>query len=570
MNEYLEFGIKEIVQSDSVLNTQFDLLIKTTRRTRSEAHVKGGFCRDIILNILSKEASEIKDDLSIFDKEIKDIDVAINSDPEIYAKTLFDIAGEEGYEPIEYWNNGDKTDNGKNISVWCVKLFKGVEPIEIVHFRSDSYDPQTGKVVITDVEDSYSDDFRRDVPWPSLRLNDMKLVDYFGIIDRLNKGKLVITTPPKRQDRTEITFPSFNPNIHHETVERILRLFKFVTTPYDSNFAYDFDEENRVFRSVTDSGFTLDPDIIRFYQTDDISVEEHRVRTEIMENLVKWRDNRLLANVFGSIRSAVSRRPHEFIRFLIDFRILDVLFDSNHSNSILLAKTKIIEDGLVRTGDRLSKPYAIFGFGCVDFGKLESTLDLFSIDKSSIRLARVFERDVLLDDRLLTLSPDDKKQLMMSEIYEANRSSYELELREFYDVISNFTKLNHADISDAEYDEYADDMRKRKVLRPILIDYLILQLLLRQSVITPDQEDGIKTQLVDCLECRLNGTHYPNYPKLHKVIESNLLEDNPKQKQKQVKTILNDIRTDVMIRVDSCDDIYELMTKEAGVFEHLI
>ena len=570
MNEYLEFRIKEIIESDSVLKTQFELLIKSTRRTRSEAHVKGGFCRDIILSILSKEASEMKDGLRIFDKEIKDIDVAINSDPEIYAKTLFDIAGEEGYEPIEYWNNGDKTDKGKNISVWCVKLFKGVEPIEIVHFRSDSYDPKTGKVVITDVEDSYSDDFRRDVPWPSLRLNDMKLVDYFGIIFRLNRGELIITTPPGRQDEMELIFPSFNPNIHHETVERILRLFKFVTTPYDSNFAYDFDEENRVFRSVTDSGFTLDPDIIRFYQTDDLSVEEHGVRTEIMENLVKWRDNRLLANVFGSIRGAVSRRPHQFIRFLIDFKILDVLFDSNHSKSILLTKTKIIEDELIRTEDYLSKPYAIFGFGCMNFKKLETILDLFSIDKSSIRLARVFDRDILLNHSLSALPLDDKKRLMMSEIYEANRSSYELELREFYDVISNFTKLNHTDISDEEYERYFTDMRKRKVLRPILIDYLILQLLLRRSAIAPDQEDIIKTQLVECLECRLNGTHYPNYPKLHKVIESNLLEDNHKQKQKQVRTILNDIRTNVMIRVDSCDDIYELMKNEADVFEHLI
>jgi hypothetical protein len=581
LKEFLEYRILTTIQDDEVLHLQYELLRKTAKRLNTEAHIKGGFCRDIILNIMSEEGEHLRQDSQssqssqnnyhLFHKDIKDIDVAIDTDPEIFARTLFDIAAADGLNPIEYWNNGDKTDKGKNISVWSVKLIKGVEPIEIVHFRSDTYDPKTGRVEITDVDDSFSDDFRRDIPWPSLRINDSKLIDHFNVLDRLNSGRLIITTPPKRVGDGFVN--KFNPNIHLETVERILRLFKFITTPYNAEFAKSYDSETRSFQSVTEGGFILDPDITRFYATDDLTLKESELRSEIMENFIRWRDNRLLANVFNSIRGAVSNRPYQFIKFLSDFRILDLLFDSNHDVELLLNKTKILEKCLIEGRiPSLSKPYAIFGFGCKEFQKLEKVLDLFSVDKTSIRLARVLKDDVLLDGGShAVFSIQYKKEIIISAIYDANRSSYESELREFYSIVSEFIELNIDGIPEDEFREYFENMRKRKVLRPILIDYLIAVNLEENLLMDKDQLRKVERSLVECLEARLNGEHYRSYPKLQKIVETNMLDvGRTKRNNKRVRQIINDVRSDVIDRVDSESNIYSLIHSDADIFSEII
>jgi tRNA nucleotidyltransferase/poly(A) polymerase len=566
---YLEREIGKIVENDHILRAEMALLKMTANLLGAEAHIKGGFCRDTILDVLSRAGQSIYTEdtpYRLFDKDVKDLDIAINTDAEQFARTLFKLASTDfGIEPIDVWNNGEKTDKGRNISVWSVKLFKGIDPLEIVHFRSDAYNPQTSEVVITDVNDTFSDDFRRDIPWPSLRITDFKLIDFFGVIEMLNSGDLIITTPPIRI--MDMHFhPVFNTNIHHEQVERIIRLFKFISAPYDSYFAYDFDPETQTFKSLSTSGFKLDPDIMEFYTLSDsdlnaINERKYRIRSEIYENLVRWRDNRLLSSVFGSIKKSVARNPYQFIKFLHDFNILQLLFDHNHNINVLLQKTKLLEQSLDDFDGVLSKPYMIFGFGCSDTHKLEHVLDLLSVDKTTIRLAKVLQHDTLLTD--ISLSESEMQTNIIQEVYIASKSSYEAELREYYDIICAVNSFDPKTIPDKAHEEYSTYVRTRQILRPILVDYLITSELETKGMLSVMQSNNIREKLSECLAKRLDGMHYKTYPNILNIVLSNSLDDEKdKAKSQKVRAMMFDIKSEIIERIDQIDDIVAYAKEE--------
>ena len=379
LNELLSKYVRNRVHNDDILSIQMLLLYETIQYiinvlkithidTNSnetfpvEYHVKGGFCRDLVLSFLSEAQIEINknENKKIFKKSIKDIDVAMNIDPEIFTYYFCQIATTKyNISPVKRWNNAEKSDKGKNISVWSVKLIPEHEAIEFVHFRTDTYDPETGGVEAIDSYESIIDDTRRDIPWPSFRLNDFVIVDYFDIIGMLNRGEFVVRTPPIRSELYQMHYNSHNNDqlisvepinimnacinfhTHVESAERVLRMFKFISPPFDSCLAYDYDVDTNKFKKIH-NGFNIHKSLMGLYQNPQTD-KEIETRHMIHQYIKKWLDNNILANVFKSIQSIICYQPDIFFHQFDSIGMIDIIFDNNYCMQSVYKCTKVLK-----------------------------------------------------------------------------------------------------------------------------------------------------------------------------------------------------------------------------------
>jgi hypothetical protein len=415
---------RKFIIDDIYLCFQILLLYDTIKYIESiidsdkiEYHIKGGFCRDIILRYLSSCSNPPLE--KTFKKSIKDIDIAMNIDPEIFTFYLCKISVERyNYIPIKRWNNAEKTEKGKNISVWSVKLIEDYEPMEFVHFRSDQYDPETSAVIAEDRYLSIDDDMRRDVPWPSFCLNTMSLVDYFDIIGMLNRGQHIIRTPPPYDQMYQNQYESnnlipvnisdseINYQTHIETSDRILRLFKFITNPFDRWFAYNYDSRTKQFLSVNKNGFTADPRLIRLYTDPRTGIEIESLKL-IHQYIRRWFENGLMSSVFKSIINIPTLYPHRFVQLLDQFKLIDVLFFNNYNIEMFLTYTATYEKMIEYSGINLSTPYQILGLGVKDTDEMLRQMKLLSFSNTTQTMALILAKHgKLLFDRSTDQSTD--------------------------------------------------------------------------------------------------------------------------------------------------------------------
>lgn len=440
---------RKFITDDIYLSFQILLLYDTIKYIESiiedsdktiEYHIKGGFCRDIILRYLSLQATPPLE--KTFKKSIKDIDVAMNIDPEIFTFYLCKISVERyNYIPIKRWNNAEKTEKGKNISVWSVKLIEEYEPMEFVHFRSDQYDPETSEVIAEDRLSSLEDDMRRDVPWPSFCLNTMAMVDYFDIIGMLNRGQHIIRTPPPYdamyQNKSNESIPAnisesqINYQTHIETSDRILRLFKFITDPFDRWFAYNYDSLTKQFLSVNKNGFTVDPRLFQLY-TEPITETEIESLKLIHRYIRRWFENGLMSNVFKSIIRIPTLYPHRFVQLLDQFKLIDVLFFNNYNIEMFLTYTDTLEKMIGYSGVRLSIPYQILGLGVRDTNEMLRQMKLLSLSNTTQTMALIlakygkllFDRSVDTEDSYRLVKQSKDVQNFVLEILSGSTGSY--------------------------------------------------------------------------------------------------------------------------------------------------
>lgn len=449
-DSYLAFQIMLVY--DTIQYIVQNLHITSTKHGDVEYHVKGGFCRDIILRVLSEAQTQVQTfgrfDSSraitkVFTKSLKDIDIAMNIDPELFTFYLCKIAVEKyDYCPIKRWNNAEKTEKGKNISVWSVKLMEEYEPMEFVHFRSDVYDPETSAVVATDIYSSLDDDIRRDVPWPSLRLNDMSLVDYFDIVGMLNRGHYFMRTPPaKEQVYKRITDAKYAPiNIddakinfqtHIEAAERIIRLFKFISAPFNAVFAYGYDSETNKFTDTCVDGFQIHPDLIAFYQFPSTD-QEHEALNDIHHHIKKWLNGGILANVFKSILQIPRKSPDTFFGLLNKFRLMNVIFDNNYQIEKSLRFSQNLSRMIVFSGVEPTLPYMILGLGVKDMDLMCKHMKLLSLSTDTQTMARIvgdsgdllFSKSIETLEDYQTIRTNPKIQNFVLELLCTSSSSY--------------------------------------------------------------------------------------------------------------------------------------------------
>jgi hypothetical protein len=384
--------IKDVNMNDQTFNTDY--------------HIKGGFCRDLILSYLSESGSGHNDfrDGKIFKKSIKDIDVAMNIDPEIFTYYFCQIAvSEYNIYPMKRWNNAEKNEKGKNISVWSVKIIPDYEAIEFVHFRTDVYDPETGGVEAIDTYDSMIDDTRRDVPWPSFRLRDFIIVDYFDIIGMLNQGEFVIRTPPIQSEMYQfkicdsmesgsiepvnIINAQINYQTHIESAERVLRMFKFISSPFDSDYAYDYDIETNRFKKIH-HGFKIHDSLMKMYQNP-VTEDEKNARTKIYQYIKKWLDNNILSNVFKSIESIIRFQPDMFFQHLESIGLIEILFDDNYHMENVIKYTQVLKKMFQRSNMYFTLPYQILGIGARNKTKMLELMKKLSLSNETQKMAEI-------------------------------------------------------------------------------------------------------------------------------------------------------------------------------------
>lgn len=473
LNRILTEHMRNFIMNDKYITFQIMLLYDTIQYmeqhlgithtadgSQIEYHVKGGFCRDIILNYLSLmsvgvssddsiDLDEKESDSKIFNKSVKDIDVAMNIDPEIFTYYLCKVAVEKyGYYPTKRWNNAEKSEKGKNISVWSVKLMEGYEPMEFVHFRSDVYNPETSAVVATDVYSSLADDIRRDVPWPSLRLNDLSIVDYFDIIGMLNRGDFVMRTPPrademyvrvKRYETPEetkyspinISEAKINYQTHLESAERIIRLFKFISSPFNSHFAFGYDMNLCKFTKKTTRGFQIHKDLISLYQNPTTSLE-HTALAHIYKYIRKWLEGGILANVFKSIAKIPATNPNTFFKLFEDFKMINVIFDDNYHNDLVLKYSRCLEKMMRYSGKKFSLPYMIMGLGVKDKDLMFKHMKMLSMSNDTQSMAEIladhgdllFGRTIDTYEDFMSIRTDPKIQSLVLNLLQKSSSSY--------------------------------------------------------------------------------------------------------------------------------------------------
>lgn len=371
--------------------------------TDVEFHIKGGFCRDLILSFFSNGVKDVvsdTDSVKTFNKSVKDIDVSMNIDPEVFTFYLCKIAVERyNIHPIKRWNNAEKTEKGKNISVWSVKLMEDFEPMEFVHFRTDEYDPLTSAVSASDIYSSLEDDLRRDIPWPSFRLNDMMIVDYFDIIGMMNRGEIVMRTPPRTDEvyilleddkirPVNISDAKINYHTHLESAERVIRLFKFISPPFDSWFAYNYDITSKKFTQINKSGFTIHKDLINLYNPSDLSDTDNSVvLSSIHKYIHSWLKGGLLANVFKSVEKIARDDPLHFFRLFIDFRLLNVIFENNYDEEKVMKYSEIFTNMIKQTNTKLTLPYAVLGLGVKNKHEMIKHMKLLGLSNDTQILA---------------------------------------------------------------------------------------------------------------------------------------------------------------------------------------
>jgi hypothetical protein len=444
LTEYM----RNFISSDQYLSFQLMLLYDTIHYVRdvigithavngtpSEFHIKGGFCRDIILKFFSEGEcanNENNQNRKLFRKSVKDIDIAMNIDPEIFTFYLCMIASTKyKYPPIKRWNNAEKTEKGKNISVWSVKLMDEYDPMEFVHFRTDEYDPITSEVIATDIYSSLEDDLRRDIPWPSFRLNDMIIVDYFNIIGMMNNGDFSMRTPPKSSNAyiktklgifepIDIVLSNINHKIHVESAERIIRLFKFISPPFDSHFAFDYDSDNGLFNKINRYGFKIHKDLINLYQCP-TTPDEIRSLREIHKYIKFWLEGGILSNVFKSVENIAKCYPHKFFRLMNEFGILNVLFENNYNVDLSLDYSMKLEQLMLNTNTKLNLPYAILGLGAKNKDTLIKHMKLLGLSNETHVLAIYFHKyaDTLFD---ILRDNNDREKIVFDMLSESTGS----------------------------------------------------------------------------------------------------------------------------------------------------
>lgn len=382
-----------------------------------EYHIKGGFCRDMILSYLSKACSNHNESpkTKLFEKSVKDIDIAMNFDPEIFTHYFCQIASTKyNIHPSKRWNNAEKNEKGKNISVWSVKLIPESEAIEFVHFRTDNYDPETGAVEATDAYESIVDDTRRDIPWPSFRLNDFVIIDYFNIIGMLNRGDFVVRTPPYRSElndfdgiNLDIIDAKINFHTHLESGERVLRMLKFVSPPFDSSFAFNFDIKTNKFKQVC-NGFKIHESLIKLYQYPETDYEI-QIRNQIHQYIRKWLDNNILSNVFKSIQSIICHQPDMFFHYMESFGLIDTLFDNNYCMEKVNMYTKTLKKLFSFSGIHFSLPYQTLGIGAKNKKLLFAQMKKLSLSNETQKMAEILMdySDVFFAEKNNQLSKHD-------------------------------------------------------------------------------------------------------------------------------------------------------------------
>ncbi len=392
-----------------------------------EYHIKGGFCRDLILSYLSEavfvqtEHTENNQSKKRFQKSIKDIDVAMNIDPEIFTYYFCQIASTKyNIHPSKRWNNNEKSEKGKNISVWSVKLIPDFEAIEFVHFRTDIYDQETCIVEAIDAYESIIDDTRRDIPWPSFRLNDFVIIDYFNIIGMLNRGDFVIRTPPyqselyktqeQEQEQEQEPIPidivnaKINYHTHIESAERILRMFKYVSPPFDSTFAFDYNIETKKFNQIC-NGFKIHNSLIKLYKNPETQ-EEIKIRNQIYQHIKKWLDTNILANVFKSIQLIICNQPDTFFHHMNSFGLIEIIFENNYCMEKTYVYTKTLKNMFKYSGIKFSLPYQILGIGAKNKKKLLSHMKKLSLSNETQKMAEIlmdYSDDLFKDKHVDTM-----------------------------------------------------------------------------------------------------------------------------------------------------------------------
>ncbi|VBB18619.1 hypothetical protein YASMINEVIRUS_1091 [Yasminevirus sp. GU-2018] len=467
----LAFQMNLLYETINYLSTVLKIN-KTKDDSDVEYHIKGGFCRDLILSFLSERATtSVTLNSTLFKKSVKDIDVAMNIDPEIFTYYMCKVCVEKfGLIPIKRWNNAEKSDKGKNISVWSVKLLEDYEPMEFVHFRTDDYDPVTSAVTATDIYSSLQDDLRRDVPWPSFRLNDMMIVDYFDVLGMLNRGEFFVRTPPKASSAVivrafgdtvsvspvNISDTEVNYDTHTESAERVIRLFKFVSSPFDAHFAFNYDLKTKTFLNTNTDGFSVHPDLVNMYMHPHKD-SELRASSEIRRYMKQWLNGGILANVFKSISKTVSNSPYQFIKFMIDFNILNNLFDNNYDTDTSLEFSLKMEKMLKSSNMKLVHPYIVMGVGVKSIDLMLSHMKLLGLSSDTQYYASFVARNakVLFADVCDKNARDKVFFELLSETSNSYRVAYTLDLMKMFgysrssiDVEKYINYLTETKISD--------------------------------------------------------------------------------------------------------------------------
>lgn len=560
LEDFLISEIKKKIQNIPEIKNQIILIIATALSLQIETHIKGGFVRDLILAVLSEQGQKLNDNSNkygtpykLFTKQIKDIDLSIAGDPEIFAKELCRLAKKEGYETTEVWNNAEKTEKGRHISVWCVKLKHGIEPIDISHFRSDKYCAKSGSVKTIMVENTHLDDYRRDIPWPSIRMNDFTMVDTFRTLEYLNNGNFKICTPPLRPANVEqiINPRKFNSLVHHESVERIIRLFKYITSPYDSDFAFGWNGNS--FTKIHYGGLELDHQIVKFYQG-----PQTKILREIKENIMLWKRNGMFASVFTAVKSAVSKRPYDFVMFLTVLGLFEDFFGLIHNMPMLLDKTQDLQQQMIKFNKTLQYPYYVLGFGCSNTELLEETLRLYSIDKISIKLTKFAKRDILFGTTYRHekyIQPPDQialHKITLDELTREKSPQYVAGITEHYELAKCAGYL--IEVPDSEQIELRIKHNRRKaIIRAVLIDAIAASKLKQDQLIQNAEYIKIHPKFSEAIECRLNSRKCENYPSLNKI-----MFDTRKYKKKcLVRDVIKKYRTEAAELIDDYNKVSE-------------
>lgn len=534
---------RKFINADIQLLFQIRLLLDTIKSLENigingEYHIKGGFCRDVILKFFAENLTQT--DSNTFDKSVKDIDISMNVDPELFTSQMCKISEKAyGIVPTKRWNNAEKTEKGKNISVWSVK-FEDYEPMEFVHFRTDEYDPQTSNVVAKDIQSSLEDDLRRDVVWPSFRLNDMILVDYFDVIGMLNSGKFVIRTPPKYEDifKEEGEIPRIidsrlNFDTHIESAERVLRMFKFLTGSFESTlFGYSFNEKTQLFDHAH-RGFQVDPALLKLYQNP-TTHEETQALKWIHAYIKLWLKNGLLSNVFKSLTSVVESHPHKFFKLMVQFKLLNVVFDDNYDEEQALKYSEMFENLLVKSNTKLFLPYAVLGFGVKNTNEMMKHMSQLNISIETQVLAKF-----LAEANDATF----EKDIDMTKVYSLiSRTSVSMNYVNCFNLLRVFG-IEHSTINVNEYREYIFGTKIR--------DKLI-------TCISQSVADYITYSQVEFNQNQLNPIHRCKYHisnMITRIVGVKGVESSHDNESKKYKQYTNELATIIKCKLEENDKL---------------